>query len=135
MKILVSATLSLVCLSAFSVVRPVCNSDKPLSRGDLVLDSDSVREVEFVANKKKIVLKSSSSYYRKFTKMRDVSQIVDDCLEFRIGQSVLNGDSVRVIEYLDANGRVVLKSDSSYYRKYTTIYDISSLVEILMKLK
>ena len=99
--------------------------------GIMVLDDDSIREVELVDNTGRVVLKEDSRFYRTFTRASDISKVVSSYRGFKSGDRVLYRDSIRVIELVDNTGRVVLKEDSNDYRTFTNRRNITMVEECL----
>ena len=102
-----------------------CHQD--LCRRDSVLSGDTIREVELLDNKGRLVLEENSKYYRTFTRRGKVSKVVNCFGRFCVGDEVLRGNTTREIEAVDDTGRVVLRENSKYYRTFSRSSEISML--------
>lgn len=112
-----------------SNISKVAECEKGLCVGNKVIHGNSVREIESLDSKGRVVLKENMQYYRTFTRAKEVGKIVNCYDSFCSGDEVLHGNSIRKIEFVDNKGRAVLKETMQYYRTFVSLSDISMVQE------
>ena len=105
--------------AALSQIEKAVPYYKDIKEGSTVITGNTVRVVERVGHKGAIVLLETSQHYRSFSNYSSVSIAVNELNGLKVGDKVLHGNNVRVIEYLSKDGRVVLKEDNNNYRTFT----------------
>ena len=97
--------------------------------GDRVLHGDSVRAIEYLDNTGRVVLAENRTYKRTYVSIESISLIVPSSGAFKTGDKVIQGAfgmyGIRIIEYLDNTGRVVLAKNKTYSRSYVSTRTIS----------
>lgn len=93
--------------------------------GANVLDGNSVRTVTHVGHKGALALASNSDYYAKISSVSSSTLVVSSYGGLKAGDKVIYNNVVRTVEYVDNTGRVVLASNSNYYRTFATSSTVS----------
>ena len=98
-----------------------------LNTGDIVLHGNTVRNIHYVGERGAIVLKAVSyTYDTTYTTISGISKTVNTFQKFSVGDKVLYKNNIRTVEYLDDNGRMVLKAVAyTYDRDFTTASQVS----------
>jgi biotin carboxyl carrier protein len=98
------------------------------STNSYVIYGNSIRVLEWLTPVGGAVLKDDNNYNRTFITAANISRTVQAFGKYRVGDKVIHGSTVRVIEFLDDKGRVVLKDDSNYNRTFVTATDVSRIL-------
>jgi hypothetical protein len=100
-----------------------------LSEGDFVFSKDTIRTVQYIGEKGKIVLKAVSySYNQEFVSITEITKSVTSYQRFNVGDKVLFKNNIRNIEYLDNTGRVVLKLvPYNFGQQFSTVDQLSKV--------
>ncbi|MDD4975725.1 MAG: hypothetical protein PHY93_15315 [Bacteriovorax sp.] len=98
------------------------------SSNTCVIYGNTIRTIEWLTPIGGVVLKEDSNYNRSYLSVGNISRTVPAFGKFRVGDKVINGTTIRLIEYLDDKGRVVLKEDSNYNRTYVNANNISRVL-------
>jgi hypothetical protein len=110
-----------------SEVEKVMTSYKKFEQGNIILNGITVRTLEYIGENETIVLNSVAyTYPRDFVPASNVSQAVTSYGRFTVGDKVLYNNNIRIIEHLDANGRMVLKNVAyTFAQEFTTASKVS----------
>jgi hypothetical protein len=110
-------------------VEKAMTSYKNYTAGNVILNGDTVRTLEYIGEFGTVVLKAVQySYTRDMVDSSRVSQGVASYKQFAVGDAVLYLNNVRKIAHLDQNGRVVLESERyKYTMDFTTASSISKI--------
>ena len=122
-------TLLMIISFSSHAQQQACNNEFDLCKGDQVINNNSIRIVRSVNNEGRVVLEEDSSFNISFTTADKVSRLVECHGLFCKGDEVFHGNSIRIVELVDKEGRVILEEDSSFTRTFTAVSFISMIKE------
>jgi hypothetical protein len=114
-------------LARTNEVSKVIPSGFGLSKGSLVLISKDVRKVEAVSESGIIVLREDANWYQSFLPIDQMDPIVGKFKDLKVNDEVILDDSIRSVEYLTKNGKVILREDRQYFRSIVSYEDVEKL--------
>ncbi len=112
---------------ARSSVQKALSYSSGLSKDNVVIFGTSIRVVEYLGSNGAVVLREDRDYSRTYTTKNNVNKTVASYGKLKITDRVLFGSSIRVVEFLDETGKVVLAEDNDYSRTYTTASNVSKV--------
>lgn len=101
-----------------------------LAKGSLVLYNNGVRTVEYVTDKDEVVMSAVRYQYSQEVAPRtSVEKAMTSFRNYSEGNTILNGDTVRTLEYVGEFGTIVLKAvQYSYSREFVNSANVTQAV-------
>ncbi len=110
-----------------SDVQKAYSSNFGLKDSDSVFYGNTIRSVEYIGERGRVVMEYVyGTYSQSIADFKNVSKVVSSYKNLRVGDKVLYNGKIRVIECLDANGRVALEYEyGTYSQAFTTADQVS----------